>query len=290
MELGMMILLGSLSIFGLLLLTGIRIVRPTHKMIIETLGKFKGIKESGFTYVIPIIQQSYAVNVTEQMVDVKPQQIITKDNLNAVVDAVVYYQIKDVKKATYNADDHKSQLVSLARTTLRAVIGGMSFSEANEKREKINQEIETILDKETDSYGVDVLRVELQKIDAPQDVQAAMNEVVKAERKKMAAKDTANALEIESDGIKRSEIKKAEGEKQAAILRAQGQSEAFELINKSFKGASVELKKLEVTQASLENNSKIVLTEKGISPQIIMDAIPVNNVAGGGKQNGRNNC
>ena len=255
--------------------SGIRIVRPTHRALIETLGKFTRVQEQGFTWIMPIIQKSYYVNITEQMVDVQPQTVITKDNLNAVVDAVVYYQIRDIKSSVYNVDDNRVQLTSLARTTLRAVIGQMAFSDANENRDKINQEIELILDKETKSYGVDVLRVEIQKIEAPQHVQEAMNDVVIAERKKIAAKDFANAVEIEADGKKRASIREAEGQKEAEILKAEGQAKAFEMVNKSFVNNAQLLKQLEVLQASLENNTKIVLTEKGISPSIIMDAMPI---------------
>lgn len=222
-----------------------------------------------------MIQRSISVNITERMVDVQPQTVITKDNLNAIVDAVVYYKITDPKKSQYNVDNHEDQLTKLAKTTLRAVIGKMTFTEANEERDKINQKVEAILDKETDSYGVEVLRCEIQKIEALDDVQKAMNDVVVAERKKMAASDFANAVEIEADGKRRAAIKEADGDKQASILKAQGQAKAFELINKSFTGNSQLLKKLEVTQASLEKNAKIVLTEKGISPSIIMDGIPV---------------
>ena len=272
MSLLMNIIIAAVVIFAF---SGIRIVRPTHRALIETLGRFARVQEQGFTWMIPIIQKAYYVNITEQMVDVQPQTVITKDNLNAVVDAVVYYQIRDVKSSVYNVDDNRVQLTSLARTTLRAVIGQMAFSDANENRHKINQEIELILDKETKSYGVDVLRVEIQKIEAPQHVQEAMNDVVIAERKKIAAKDFANAVEIEADGKKRASIREAEGQKEAEILKAEGQAKAFEMINKSFVQNAQLLKQLEVLQASLENNTKIVLTEKGISPSIIMDAIPI---------------
>ena len=282
-EIGMGIIIG---ISLLTALSGIRIVRPTDRMIVETLGKFTKLADAGFTWIVPFIQRGIKVNITEQMVDVKPQMVITRDNLNALVDAVVYYKIRDVAKSQYNVDNHEDQLVSLARTTLRAVIGKMTFTEANEERDKINQSVELILDKETDSYGVEVLRVEIQRIEAPKDVQEAMNDVVVADRKKIAAKDFANAFEIEADGKKRAAIKEAEGLKEAAILKAtgekesfilkaQGEAKGFDLINKSFIGNAQVLKKYEVTQASLQNNAKIVLTEKGISPQIIMDAIPV---------------
>lgn len=256
------------------LFSGIRIVRPTHRLLVETLGKYSSTKEAGFTWIFPLIQKGVLVNVTEQMVDIRPQTVITRDNLNAVVDAVVYYQIKDARASQYHVDNHEIQLTSLARTTLRAVIGKMSFTAANEERDRINVEVETILDKETKSYGVEVLRVEIQKIEAPEDVQKAMNDVVVAERKKMAANDFANAVEIEADGKRRAAIKEADGIMQATVLKAEGEAKAFFLINKSFVGNAQLLKKLEVTQASLQNNAKIVLTEKGITPNIILGSIP----------------
>jgi len=249
----------------LVFLMGIRIVRPTHQLVVETLGKYTRTGDQGFNWIIPIFQKGNYVNITERMVDIMPQTVITKDNLNAVVDAVVYYQIKDSRATLYNVDDHESQLTSLARTTLRAVIGQMSFTQANENRDQINLNVETILDKETKSYGVEVLRVEIQKIEAPQDVQQAMNEVVKAERKKIAARDQANAVEIEAEGMKRAEIQKADGIKQARILEAEGRAEAIRLENeaaqKYFVGNAQLLKKLEAAVEALQNNTKIVLPE-----------------------------
>lgn len=259
MGLGTIITIGLVVIFG----AGIRIVRPTHRMLIETLGKYTSTKEAGFSWVVPLIQSGRYVNVTEQMADTEKQTVITKDNLNAVVDAVVYYKVKDVKASQYNVDDHTIQLSSLARTTLRAVIGKMTFTEANENRDVINDKIGIVLNKETKNYGVDVLRVELQKIEAPADVQESMNAVVKAEREKIASKDVANALEIEADGIKRAEIQKADGFKQARVLEAEGKAQAIKLENESahkyFIGNAQVLKKLETTVDALKNNSKIVV-------------------------------
>ena len=256
-------------------LSGIRIVRPIEKGLIETLGKYKKTAGEGFHFIIPIIQRMIKVNITEQMVDVPPQTIQTNDKLNMLVDAVVYYKVKDVKSAEYNVDGHKQQLTSLARTTLRAVMGKLSLTECIQERNKINESVEKVLDKETDAYGVEVLRVEVQRIEPPKDVQESMNNVVKAEQDKIAAKDFATAVETRADGEKRSEIKKAEGKRQASILEAEGKAKAFRLINESFKGNAQLLKKLEVTQASLEKNSKIILSEKGISPQLIIGELPL---------------
>lgn len=268
----MYVVLGLLVVFAL---SGIRIVRPTHEMLIETLGKYTRTGTQGLNWIVPIIQTVRYVNITEQMVDVPEQVVQTADKLNTKVDAMVYYQVKDVKASEYNVDNHKRQLTSLARTTLRAVMGNMTLTQCIQSREKINSDVEKVLDKETDSYGVSVLRVEVQRIEPPQDVQTSMNRVVKAEQEKIAAKDLAIAVETQADGERMAEIKIAEGAKRASILKAEGKARAFELINKSFTGNAIKEKKLSVTENSLKNNSKIILTEKGINPQLIIGELPL---------------
>jgi len=253
---------------------GIRIVRPIEKGLVETLGKYSKTVEQGFHWVFPLIQRMIKVNVTEQMVDIPPQTIQTSDKLNMTVDAVVYYKVKDVHAAEYNVDGHRVQLTSLARTTLRAVMGKMSLTECIQNRDNINSNVETVLDKETDAYGVDVLRVEVQRIEPPQDVQDAMNEVVKAEQEMIAAKDFATAVETKADGEKRANIKKAEGISEGKRIVAEGEAKKIKLVNKAaekyFTGNAQKLKQMDVTQKSLENNSKIIVTEKGINPQLII--------------------
>jgi regulator of protease activity HflC (stomatin/prohibitin superfamily) len=266
--------------------SGIRIIRPIEKGVIEFLGKYTKTVDQGFNWIIPIFHRLTKVNITEQMVDVEPQTVITKDKLNAIVDAIVYYQIKDVKAATYHVDDHEAQLVSLARTTLRSVIGKMSLTEANENRDEINTKVEEILDKETRSYGVEVLRVEIEKIEPPKDVQIAMNMVVKAEQEKIAATDLATAEEIKADGLRRAEIKKAEGIKQALILQAEGESNAIEKVaqarafeikqvneslNKYFRDDAQIYKKLETTEAALKTGTKLVIDSKSSITNVISD-------------------
>jgi regulator of protease activity HflC (stomatin/prohibitin superfamily) len=258
----------------IILFSGFRTVRPIENGVIERFGKYLRTKEAGLTWIIPSIDKMYRVNITEQMVDVLPQMVITKDKLNAQVDAVVYYQIKDVKASIYNVDDHRAQLTSLARTTLRAVIGNMTLTDANEKRSDINEQVETVLDKETNSYGVEVLRVEIQKIEPPPDVQESMNKVVKAEQEKISAMDMATAVETRADGEKRAEIKKAEGVRQGRILSAEGEAEAIKLVanadaekikvvneaaQKYFMGNAQILKKIEAVENSLKSNAKILV-------------------------------
>lgn len=248
-------------------LMGIRIVRPTHRGLIERFGKYNRFASPGFNWVFPIIEVLYQVNVTEQMVDAEPQEIITNDNLNAKVDAQVYFKVKadenDVKNCQYSVNNYQWQIVNLARTTLRNIIGTLTLKSANSERGKINAELHKTLCEETASWGLEIVRTELKEIDPPKDVQETMNKVVKAENEKISAIDFATATETAADGQKRAEIKKAEGIKQARILAAEGEAEAIRLVNeaaeKYFTGNAQILRKLEAVEKSLENNAKIVV-------------------------------
>jgi regulator of protease activity HflC (stomatin/prohibitin superfamily) len=246
---------------------GIRIVRPTHRGLIERLGKYNRFANPGFNWIIPLIERIYLVNITEQMVDAEPQEIITNDNLNARVDAQVYFKVKadesSVKSSQYNVNNYQWQIVNLARTTLRNIIGTLTLKSANSERGKINSELHKTLCDETQSWGIEIVRTELKEIDPPKDVQETMNKVVKAENEKIAAIDFATATETAADGQKRAEIKKAEGVKQARILQAEGEAEAIRLVNeaaqKFFVGNAQVLRKLEAVEHSLQNNAKIVV-------------------------------
>ena len=251
----------------LIFFLGIKLVRPTHRGLIERLGKYRRFANFGFNWVMPIIEKMYTVNVTEQMVDAEPQEIITNDNLNATVDAQVYFKVKSdadsVKKSQYNVNVYEHQIVNLARTTLRNIIGTLTLKSANSERGKINSELHKTLREETTSWGIEIVRTELKQIDPPKDVQDTMNKVVKAENEKIAAVDYATAQETAADGEKRSQIKKAEGIKQARILQAQGEAEAIKLVNeaaeKYFIGNAQILRKLQAVENALEDNTKVVI-------------------------------
>jgi regulator of protease activity HflC (stomatin/prohibitin superfamily) len=246
---------------------GIRIVRPTHRGLIERLGKYYHFANPGFHWIIPVIDKMYQVNVTEQMVDAEPQEIITNDNLNASVDAQVYFRVKadedSVKGSIYNVQNFKYQIVNLARTTLRNIIGTMTLKSANSERGKINAELYGTLHTETQGWGIEIVRTELKQIDPPKDVQETMNKVVKAENEKIAAIDMASAAETVADGVKRAKIKEAEGAKQAKILQAEGEAEFIRLVNESaekyFVGNAQLLRKLQAMETALQNNTKIVV-------------------------------
>lgn len=260
----------------LIFLLGIRIVRPTHRGLIERLGKYKKLANPGFHWIIPVVDRLFMVNITEQMIDAEPQEIITNDNLNASVDAQVYFRVKDdeqsIKGSTYDVNNYQWQIVNLARTTLRNIIGTLTLKSANSERGKINTELHETLHKETKSWGIEIIRTELKQIDPPADVQETMNKVVKAENEKIAAIDSATAAETVADGIKRAKIKEAEGFKRA---NAEGEAEAIKLVNeaadKYFIGNAQLLRKLEAIEASLSNNAKIVIPSGSELVNIIGD-------------------
>ncbi|UZR99960.1 SPFH domain-containing protein [Chondrinema litorale] len=237
-------------------LLGVRIVRPTHKGLIERLGKYRKLAQPGFHWIIPMVDRMFRVNITEQMVDAEPQEIITNDNLNASVDAQVYFRVKSdensVKGSTYDVNNYSWQIVNLARTTLRNIIGTLTLKSANSERGRINMELHETLHKETKDWGIEIIRTELKQIDPPADVQETMNKVVKAENEKIAAIDSATAAETVADGIKRAKIKEAEGE-----------AEAIKLVNQAaeqyFIGNAQILRKLEAMETALKVNTKIIV-------------------------------
>ncbi len=242
---------------------GIKIIRPVEVGIVEFLGRYSRTATAGFNWIIPVLFKMYRINITERRVDIDPQSIITKDKLNAVVDGVVYYKVAEAQKAIYNVNNFQSSVPSLAKTTLRAVIGKMTLTEANENRDKINVDLEVILSKEVALWGIEVVRVELQRIEPPADVQDAMNQVVKAENEKIAALDLATAIETQADGERRAEIKKAEGIAAAIRLKADADGDAIKIVNeaaeKHFIGNAQLLKKLETVSEAFKDNTKIIV-------------------------------
>jgi len=266
-ELATQVIVIAAIVVVILFFSGIRIVRPTHRGLVERLGKYRRFAKRGFNWVIPVIDRLYQVNITEIMVDAQPQEIITNDNLNARVDAQVYFKVKDdedsVKNSQYNVNNYQWQIVNLARTTLRNIIGTLTLKSANSERGKINFELQKTLREETKSWGIDIVRTELKEIDPPKDVQETMNKVVKAENEKIAAIDYATATETMADGARRAEIKKADGVKQARVLEADGEAQAIKLVNEAaqryFIGNAQILRKLETVEKALAHNAKIVI-------------------------------
>ena len=259
-----------LAVFVLFVIlpTSLRTIRPTDRGLIERFGKYVRFGSPGLVWIAPLgIERLIRINVTEMMVDAGGQEIITKDSLNAQVDAQVYFKVKpdevNVKASEYNVYNYKIQIVALARTTLRNIIGTMNLMEANSERGKINQSLYEQLTKETKDWGISIVRTELKEINPPEDVQKAMNNVVVANNQKVAAVDFATATETKADSERRATVKVAEGEKTAKILVAEGEAKAIELVNTAantyFKGNAQILKQLQTVAEALQSNSKIVL-------------------------------
>jgi regulator of protease activity HflC (stomatin/prohibitin superfamily) len=195
--------------------TGVRIIRPYQRGVVERLGKYRSTVNPGLRLIIPIIEAVRTVDMREQVVDIPPQEVITSDNVVVSVDAVVYYEPTDPQRLIYNVANFLLAVTKLAQTNMRNVIGDMQLDEALTSRDKLNMALRQILDDATDKWGVRVVRVEIQRIDPPPDVMHAMHEQMKAER-------TRRALVTQAEGDRQAAITRAEGEKQAAVLTAEG--------------------------------------------------------------------
>lgn len=198
----------------------IKIVQQYEQGLIERFGRYRKTLDPGFHMIVPFIEKVRKVDMREQVVDVPPQEVITKDNVVVTVDAVVYYQATDPVKLAYNISNFILAATKLAQTNLRNVVGDMDLDEALTSREKINTELRVILDEATDVWGTRVVRVEIQRIDPPADVTDAMHRQMKAERDR-------RAQVTEAEGEKRAQILRAEGVKESRILDAEGQAQAI---------------------------------------------------------------
>lgn len=212
----------------------VRIVQQYEKGLVETLGKYSRTVSAGVNIIIPMFQTLRKVDMREQVMDVAPQNVITKDNVTVTVDAIIYFQITDPIKVVYNVANFAMAALKLAQTNLRNVIGDMELDATLTSREKINSQLRAVLDEATDKWGVKITRVEIQKIDPPKDITDSMSKQMKAEREK-------RAVILEAEGFRQSAILKAEGEKEAvileseakkqkAILEAEGEAEAIKKV------------------------------------------------------------
>lgn len=227
---------------------GLRIVKPYEKGLVIRLGKYNSTVESGLTVIVPYIDQLIKVDMREQVINVMPQQVITKDNVGVTVDAVIYYKVVDPVKAEFEIFDFNLAATTLAQTNLRNLIGDKQLDETLTARDLINTSLREVLDEATNPWGVKVTKVELQKIDPPQDITQAMSQQMKAEREK-------RARVLEAQGIKEAAILTAEGEAQSVKLRAEAQANAVTQVaqaaEKNFTPRAEKLKRLEVSEKVL---------------------------------------
>jgi regulator of protease activity HflC (stomatin/prohibitin superfamily) len=210
-------------------LTGLRIVNPHEKGVIERLGRYHHTAQPGLNFLMPILDSMRKVDMREQVVDVQPQEVITKDNVVVTVDAIIYYEATDPVKLTYNVADFYGAATKLAQTNLRNVVGETELDEALTSRDMINAKLREVLDDATDKWGVRIVRVEIKRIDPPVDVTQAMHRQMKAEREK------------------RAQILEAEGQRQSRVLEAEGEAESVRLV------ADAERYKREVEAAGQAN-------------------------------------
>jgi regulator of protease activity HflC (stomatin/prohibitin superfamily) len=199
--------------------SSVRIVRPYQRGVVERLGKYHVTADPGLRLIIPFVDRMRLVDMREHVVDVPPQEVITSDNVVVAVDAVVYYEPVDPQRLIYNVADFITAVTKLAQTNLRNLVGDLQLDQALTSRDSINASLRSILDDATDTWGVRVKRVEIQRIDPPADVMSAMHEQMKAER-------TRRATVTQADGERQAAITRAEGQRQAVILEAEGQATA----------------------------------------------------------------
>ena len=258
------------------------VIRQYERGIVERFGRYSETLEPGLKFVVPIMDKVRArVDMRERVLDIEPQPVITRDNVTVTVDAVIYYFVTEARAVQYEVANFGAAVSKLAQTNIRNVIGEMTLDETLTSREHINAALRETLDEATDRWGVKVTRVEVKEIEPPRDIAEAMSKQMKAEREKRATILEAEAyrekqiLEAEGDkqnailtaeGERQREILTAEGDRQAAILRAEGEAKAIEEVStaadKFFVGNAQLLKQLEVTQASLEDNTKLVVSDQ----------------------------
>ncbi|HEU0369197.1 MAG TPA: SPFH domain-containing protein [Candidatus Acidoferrum sp.] len=262
------ILLIALLLVGVLLLVrAARIVNQYEKGIIMRLGKFHGLAPSGLTIIMPLTDSLIRVDMREQVISVPPQKLITKDNVTVEVDAVVYYKVVDPVKSQFEVQDFGYACTTLAQTNLRNLIGDRTLDETLVARDMINTNLRHVLDEATNGWGVKVTRVEVQKIDPPRDITEAMSRQMKAERDKRAAVLEADGVKqsqiLQAEGFKQSEILKAEGDAQARITRANAEAEAIRLVSTAaetfFKDRAEAMRRLEVLSSTLVHNTKYIV-------------------------------
>ena len=184
----------------------IRIVRQFEKGLVIRLGKYHSTVSSGINFLVPFIDALILVDMREQVINVAPQQVITKDNVVVTVDAVIYYKVVDPVKAEFEIADFGYATTTLAQTNLRNLIGDKQLDETLTARDSINENLRQVLDEATNAWGVKISKVELQKIDPPVDITNAMSQQMKAERER-------RARILEAQGFREAEILKAEGRK-----------------------------------------------------------------------------
>lgn len=258
-------------------------LKPYERGIKESLGKYTGFIMPGLGFQIPIIHLARVRDIREHTMDIPPQAVITKDNVEIMVDGVMWVRPasneESIKRTFYNIDDWKRAVVQLAMTNLRQEFGNLTLDESLVARERIAQNLEAVLNAFAADWGLKVSKIEIMLIDPPDDIKRAMHKQKTAEQERRAMRLLATGEFEASEQQKLAIIQHAEGEREAAIKVAEGKAQAIKLVNEAaeqyFRGNAQVLKQMEMTENALRDNAKIVITDKGISPTLLLGSLPV---------------
>ncbi|ABR33230.1 SPFH domain-containing protein [Clostridium beijerinckii] len=215
------IILGVILLLILIVvISSIKVVNTGHLYVVERFGQFHRVLEPGLHFIVPFVDfVRRKISTKQQILDVEPQSVITKDNVKILVDNVIFYKVLNARDAVYNIESFQSGIVYSATTNMRNILGNMSLDEILSGRDSINQDLLSIIDEVTDAYGIKILSVEIKNIVPPAEIQQAMEKQMKAERDK-------RAMILQAEGLRQSQIEKAEGEKQAKILSVEAEKQA----------------------------------------------------------------
>lgn len=258
-------------------------LRPFERGIQETLGKYTRFVMPGLGFQIPFVHVIRIRDIREHTMDIHPQSVITKDNVEIQVDGVMWVrpaiEEEAIKRTFYNIDNWKQAIIQLAMTNLRQEFGDLTLDESLVAREKIANNLQRVLNSFAVEWGLSVSKVEIRLIDPPEDIKKAMHKQKTAEQERRAMKLLATGEFEAAEQQKLAIIQRAEGEREAVIQVAQGKAEAIRLVNeaaeKYFVGNAQLLKQLEMVETALRDNAKIVITEHGINPTLLLGSLPV---------------
>jgi regulator of protease activity HflC (stomatin/prohibitin superfamily) len=258
-------------------------LRPYERGIKETLGKYSGFAMPGIGFLLPVVEIIRVRDIREHTMDIPPQAVITQDNVEIRVDGVMWVRPasdeESIKKTFYNIDNWKRAVIQLAMTNLRQEFGDLTLDESLVAREKIATNLQSVLNQFADEWGLKVSKVEIMLIDPPEDIKRAMHKQKTAEQERRAMRLLATGEFEAAEQQKLAIIQRAEGEREAAVMVAQGKAEAIRLVNEAaqqyFRGNAQALKQMEMTETALRDNAKVVITEHGVSPTLLLGSLPV---------------
>ncbi len=259
------------------------ILRPFERGIQETLGKYSGFVMPGLGFQIPFIHVVRIRDVREHTMDIHPQPVITKDNVEITVDGIMWVRPtadeESIKRTFYSIDDWKRAIAQLAMTNLRQEFGDLTLDESLVARETIATNLQRILNSFAVEWGLTVSKVEIRLIDPPEDIKRAMHKQKTAEQERRSMRLLATGEFEAAEQQKLAIIQRAQGEREAAVQVAQGKAEAIQLVNEAaeryFVGNAQILKQMEMIETSLRDNATIVITEHGISPTLLLGSLPI---------------